>query len=193
VFTSFLNRPTRQIKIPHHVFAQNRHTVASSSISNKMPGRVSTRSARPSASSHLSRKSSVPTLNSRASTASRLSTPTTDVPNDGPESELRTLICAIFGDSQRTTAGHRKLVIRLRKIQEQCCYEPPRGPKNRSEEVEQFEEDGFNSEVGRCIIRVLGVKKAEAAGDRVLWFLGLFLKHASDIGIYYAPCKLMGN
>jgi condensin complex subunit 3 len=151
-----------------------------------MPGRASTRSARPSTSSHLSRKSSVPTLNSRRSTATRFSTPTVDVPDDGPDSELRTIICTIFADSQRTTVGHRKLVIRLRKLQEQGCYESHSGKKKRSEDVEHFGEEDLNAEITRCVIRVLGVKKAELVGDRVIRFLGLFLKHASDNGMTHS-------
>lgn len=48
--------------------------------------------------------------------------------------------------------------------------------------VEGMTEDGFNREVERCILRVVGLKKGEAVGDRVIKFLGLFLRHASDKG-----------
>jgi condensin complex subunit 3 len=101
------------------------------------------------------------------------------VPEETPTSALRMRICGIFSDAQRTTAGHRKSVIKLRKIQEACCYEPT--GNSRGEDGE-FDEDGFNHEVGRCIIRLMAVKKAESAGDRVLRFLGLFLSHASEKG-----------
>ena len=52
-----------------------------------------------------------------------------------------------------------------------------------------IEDDGlaekeFNTEIARCVLRVLGVKKTEGAGDRVIKFLGLFLKVASGKGKY---------
>ncbi|KAA6406508.1 MAG: hypothetical protein FRX48_09673 [Lasallia pustulata] len=139
-----------------------------------MPGRVSTRT---STASRLSRKSSVPTIGSRASTASRISSPTVVIPDEGPSTALRAQICTIFGDAQKTTAGHRKLVISLRKIQEACCYEPTK-PGKKGEA--SFEEDDFNVEIARCVIRLVGVKKSEGVGDRIVRFLGLFLRHASE-------------
>jgi condensin complex subunit 3 len=137
-----------------------------------MPGRVSTRT---STASHISRKSSTQTLNSRRSTTS----PTVAVPQEGPESTLRTQICSIFSDAQRTTAGHRKLVVSLRKVQESCCYESIKPGK---EGREQFDEDDFNVEIARCVIRLMIVKKSEGVGDRIVRFLGFFLRHASDKG-----------
>ncbi|KAI9880867.1 MAG: hypothetical protein M1830_010462 [Pleopsidium flavum] len=145
-----------------------------------MPGRVSTRT---STASGLARKSSAQTLNSRASTVSRISSPATFNPDEGPSSQLRTRICAIFSDAQRTTAGHRKLVINLRKIQEACCYEPTKPGKVE----EDFGEDDFNVEVARCVIRLMAVRKSEAVGDRIVRFLGLFLRHASEKDISLAP------
>src|SRR3954469_24430128 len=117
-----------------------------------MPGRVSaTRSARTSAA--VSHKSSVQTLNSRASTASRVSSPYAEVPDETPENELRTQISSIFRDAQRTTASHRKLVINLRKIQEACCYEPTSSKKNKTG-AEDFDEEQFTTEFTRCVLRV---------------------------------------
>lgn len=140
-----------------------------------MPARVS---ARTSATSRVSRKSSVPTLN--ASTASRLSPDDTEVQEESPTSALRANICAIFGDAQRTTAGHRKLVVNLRKIQETCCYESETQGKRA---LDGYDEEDFNAEVGRCVVRVLPVKKSEGAGDRIVRFLGQFLRHASEKGV----------
>lgn len=142
-----------------------------------MPGRVSTRN---SVASHLSHKSSSQTLASRRSTTTRVSSPTVVVPDEGPSSSLRAQICTIFGDAQRTTAGHRKLAINLRKIQEGCCYEPTnQGSKKGSD----FGEDDFNVEIARCVLRLMGVKKGEGAGDRILRFLGFFLRQASEKGM----------
>ena len=49
---------------------------------------------------------------------------------------------------------------------------------------EDFDEEEFNAEVVRCVVRILGVKKSEPVGDRVIRFLGLFLKHASEKGVF---------
>ena len=118
--------------------------------------------------------------NSAVSRASRKqsSTPVSvsSVPDEGPTTTLRTSICSIFADAQRTTAGHRKLVANLRKTQETCCCEPQtRGKKGR-------EEAEFNTEITRCIIRVVPVRKGEEPADRIVRFLGLFLRHASEKG-----------
>jgi condensin complex subunit 3 len=143
-----------------------------------MPARVSTaRSARTSAA--VSHKSSVQTLNSRASTASRISSPYLEVPEESEENELRTQVSSIFRDAQRTTASHRKLVINLRKIQEACCYEPTSKKKNKTG-AEDFDEQQFTYEFTRCVLRVMPVKKSESVGERSVRFVGLFLRHANE-------------
>lgn len=139
-----------------------------------MPGKAA---ARNSTTSRLPRKSSAQTLASRKSATSRISSPTIIIPDEGPTSTLRTRICDILSAAQRTTAGHRKLVVGLRKIQETCCYE-----QANNQGQEEFGEDDFNVEVARCVIRLMGVKKSESVGDRIVRFLGLFLRHASDKG-----------
>ncbi len=141
-----------------------------------MPGRVSTRSTRTSAA--VSHKSSVQTLNSRASTASRISTPYVEAPEETPENDLRVQVSSIFRDAQRSTAGHRKLVINLRKIQEACCYEPT-SDKNKTG-AEDFDEEQFGHEFTRCVLRIMPVKKSESVGERAIRFIGLFLKHANE-------------
>lgn len=136
-----------------------------------MPGRIA-RSARPSGA--LSSKSSAQTLKS----AGRNSSPVRDIPDEGEDSSLRRVVYGVFGDAQRSTAGHRKLVIQLRKVQEACCYEPVNFKKARWQ-GEDFDESAFNTEVVRCVLRVLAVKKAESVGDRVVRFLGTYLNTAS--------------
>lgn len=131
-----------------------------------MPGRASTR---------IPHKVSLQTLASRKSTTS----PSIVVPEEGPTSTLRTQICNVFSDAQKFAAGHRKLVVGLRKIQEACCYEPTRPGKPGQQE---FNEDNFNVETARCVIRLMGVKRSEGVGDRIVRFLGLFLRHASEKG-----------
>ncbi|KAH3941212.1 hypothetical protein HBH53_205260 [Parastagonospora nodorum] len=138
-----------------------------------MPGRTSTRSTRTSTASTTKRASSA-----------RQSANAVEIPDEGPITSLRTQIAQVFGDAQKTTATQRKLVVNLRKIQEACCYEPPttaKGGKKAPGEVDDdFDEEDFNTEVGRCVIRILGIKKSEPVGDRLIRFLGLFLKFAAE-------------
>ena len=56
----------------------------------------------------------------------------------------------------------------------------PPATKNRSALADSFEEADFNDEVARCVLRTLGVRKAETVGDRVVRFIGLFLRSASE-------------
>ena len=154
----------------------------------------------------LPRKSSVQALKSRLLT--RPSSLSAEIPDEGPHTHLRTQVCNIFASAQRDTTTQRKLVVSLRKIQEACCYEPVRpqlqkqrkktkiaGQRGASagdgdggegegekEEEQSFGEEQFNEEVGRCVLRVLTVKKSEPVGDRVVKFLGLFLNYASEKG-----------
>ncbi len=103
---------------------------------------------------------------------------------------LRSQICTIFADAQRASATQRKLVVGLRKIQETCCYEQANPAKQQLHE--EFSEAQFNNEVGRCMLRVLTVKKSEAVGDRVVRFLGSFLKYGSERGSLSQPRACVG-
>ena len=135
-----------------------------------MPGRISTRARTESGVPH---KSSTQTAGARKSAAS----PTFIVPDEGPSNALRVQICTIFSDVQRTTASHRKSIVSLRKIQEACAYGPTQWGKKSQD---QFTEDDFNVEMARCVIRLMSVKKSESVGDRIIRFLGFFLRHASE-------------
>ncbi|KAL1297786.1 hypothetical protein AAFC00_006322 [Neodothiora populina] len=130
-----------------------------------MPARVAGPSSRGAASARKSAKQ-------------RTASPTSNIPDEGPATLLRNHIQAIFVDAQRSNAAHRKLVINLRKIQEACCYEPLPGKKSHVEY--DFDEDDFNAEIIRCLLRVLVIKKSETVGDRIVKFLGVFLRVASE-------------
>ncbi|KAJ4293305.1 chromosome condensation complex Condensin, subunit G [Kalmusia sp. IMI 367209] len=135
---------------------------------NVMPGRTSTRSARSS------------TAAPRKSAKGRGSTSNVEIPDEGPDIPLRAQIAQIFDDAQNTTATQRKLQTMLRKIQERCCFEPPTTKRKKGHEEEVFDEEQFNDEVTRCVLRILNVKKGVAEADRVIRFVGLFLKHAGE-------------
>ena len=136
-----------------------------------MPGRVSTRTARATVRS------------SKSTPKSNLENNASDVPDEGPTTSLRLQVCAVFSEVQRSNTGQRKLVVGLRKIQEACCYEPTSAKRSNTIEGDYDEED-FNAEVLRSVIRILPVKKSEPVGDGIVRFLGLFLKHATDAGAW---------
>lgn len=102
---------------------------------------------------------------------------------------LRRDVCSIFTDAQRSTTGHRKLVVRLRKLQEACSRISQKSSKKDSKKVqeqvslpteESLPETEFNVEIGRCVLPIVPIKKSEPVGDRILRFLGTFLSHASE-------------
>ncbi|KAL8740558.1 MAG: hypothetical protein Q9190_006759 [Brigantiaea leucoxantha] len=133
-----------------------------------MPARVSPYA---STAAGVSRKSSAQTPRSRRTTAVEI------VRDEGPSTRLRVKVCEILGDAQRSTAGHRKLAVTLRKIQERCCY---KSIDRTAKGAIDFEENDFNVEVARCVLRLMSVKRSERVGDCTLKFLGLFLRLASD-------------
>jgi condensin complex subunit 3 len=149
-----------------------------------MPGRPSVRASRTSTASAISRKSSTQTLKTRGSVSTRTSVYAVEIPDEGESTSLRERVCVIFSDAQRGAVTQRKSAVNLRKIQELCCYETPNPRKHAfAEDAGQYDEADFNEEVGRCALRVLAVKKSEPVGDRLIRFLGLFLKYASEKGL----------
>ncbi|RKF59134.1 Condensin complex subunit 3 [Erysiphe neolycopersici] len=139
-----------------------------------MPTRIS--KSRSQNFKSVSNKASIPALNSRVSTASKIPL---QLLEESPGSGLRAQITAIFSDAQRNLVGHRKLVIKIRRIQEACCYEVENGKKDFYQ-AEGFDEEQFKNEFVRCILRILPVKKIESVGDRVIRFVGLFLRLAHE-------------
>lgn len=150
-----------------------------------MPARVSARST-----SGTSRKTS----SAQPSTGRAGSVPPSiQVPEEPPLPEavpsLRRDVCSIFADAQRSTTGHRKLVVRLRKLQEACSGISQKTSKKDGKKIqepvslpteESLPETEFNVEIGRCVLRIVAIKKSEPVGDRILRFLGTFLSHASE-------------
>ena len=73
-------------------------------------------------------------------------------------------------------------MVTLRKIQEGYITGSPVERAEKGQEQERLEEDDFNVEFTRCVIRLMGVKKSEGVGDRLVRFVGFFLRHASGKG-----------
>ncbi|KAM7223614.1 Nuclear condensing complex subunit [Rhypophila decipiens] len=119
------------------------------------------------------------TRSTRTSTASRASSAANvDYPTETPDNALRTQVATVFREAQKTTASHRKLIVKMRKIQEACCFEPT-SAKNKSA-ASDFSEDDFNTEFVRCVLRVMPIKKSEGVGEKTIRFIGLFLRHAVE-------------
>ncbi|RKF56485.1 Condensin complex subunit 3 [Golovinomyces cichoracearum] len=142
-----------------------------------MPARIS--KSRSQDFRSLANKPSVQTLNSRASIGTRSSSRVIEAIEERPESELRTQVASIFSDTQRHTAGHRKLAIRLRKIQDACNHKVENEQENYHR-PESFNDENFKDEFTRCVLRVMPVKKSEIVGERIIRFIGLFLKLAIE-------------
>ncbi|EFX00217.1 nuclear condensin complex subunit [Grosmannia clavigera kw1407] len=119
----------------------------------------------------------------KTSMASRASSVTNvDVPPETEDNALRAKVVPIFREAQKNTASHRKLAVTLRKMQEACCYEPTSvsRPSAAAAGSADFHEDDFNAEFVRCVLRVMPVRKAEPVGDKVVRFVGLFLRLAIE-------------
>lgn len=138
----------------------------------------STMPPRASRAGRASTKASTAAANARASTAgSRQSSLNVDAPEDAPDNELRTQVATVFRDAQRNTATHRKSAVTLRKLQEACCYEPTTAKKTAAAD---FDEEAFNTEFVRCVLRVMPVKKSESVGEKTIRFVGVFMRHSID-------------
>jgi condensin complex subunit 3 len=147
-----------------------------------MPGRQSVRASRASAASGTASRKTSTTTKPRAS-STRSSTYAIEIPDEGDATSLRDKVSAIFSDAQRGVTTQRKSAVNLRKIQELCCYETPNPSKHAfADDATDYDENDFNQEIGRCVLRILVVKKSEPVGDRLMKFLGFFLKHSSDKG-----------
>jgi condensin complex subunit 3 len=148
-----------------------------------MPGRPSVRANRAAAAAGtISRKTSAQEKKTRAS-STRSSTNAVEVPDEGPVTSLREKVSAIFGDAQRGVTTQRKAAVSLRKIQELCCYETPNPRKHAfADDAQEYDESDFSEEVARCLLRILAIKKSEPAGDKLVKFLGFFLKYAAEKG-----------
>lgn len=84
--------------------------------------------------------------------------------------QLRTLVSQAFQESQRTIAGHRKLIVSLTNIQERA--------------VTADLETEFNKTFCKCLNRVLPVKRTEKAADRVVKLVEGFSRFIQE------KCKL---
>lgn len=97
-------------------------------------------------------------------------------PSVEPYGPLQTAVAGIFLQAQKTTAGHRKLVINLRAIFDQCLSGT--GPVGSTIGVNGRKGEKLFAQVFfRFLNRALVVKKSEVVGDRCLRVADMFVRN----------------
>lgn len=94
---------------------------------------------------------------------------------------LPTVIPTIFEQVQHTTANHRKNLVSLRKIQEQCSLIT----ETTSAGQRLTGEKAFRSAFIDMLNRVLPVKKGVAVADRVVKFVASYVAYTTEQGEFY--------
>ncbi|RYZ87764.1 MAG: hypothetical protein EOP04_10940 [Proteobacteria bacterium] len=91
---------------------------------------------------------------------------------------IGTQLAPIFDQVQHTTANHRKNLVSLRKIQEQCSSITEPTPKG----LKLIGEKAFNTELIGMVNRILSIKKGEAVADRVVKFVAGYVAYTTEQG-----------
>jgi condensin complex subunit 3 len=91
---------------------------------------------------------------------------------------ISTQLAPIFDQVQHTTANHRKNLVSLRKIQEQCSSITEPTPKG----LKLIGEKAFNTELIGMVNRILSIKKGEAVADRVVKFVAGYVAYTTEQG-----------
>lgn len=88
------------------------------------------------------------------------------------------LIGPIFDQVQNTVANHRKNLVSLRNIQEQCSGITADGPKG----LRAIGEKAFNAAFIDMVNRILPVKKGVAVADRAVKFVASYVAYTTEQG-----------
>ncbi|WRT70673.1 uncharacterized protein IL334_007671 [Kwoniella shivajii] len=89
---------------------------------------------------------------------------------------LPTLLPPIFEQVQHTTANHRKNIVSLHKIQNQCSTITENTPKG----IKLLGERAFNNGFIEMVNRVLPVKKGVSVADRVVKFIAGYVAYGTE-------------
>lgn len=98
---------------------------------------------------------------------------------------LPILLPPIFEQAQHTVANHRKNLVSLRKVQEECSTITeitPRGTKLVGEKA-------FNTAFIDMVNRILTVKKGVAVADRVVKFIASYVAYTTEQGEWPAAMR----
>jgi condensin complex subunit 3 len=98
-----------------------------------------------------------------------------------PSSEkLRESIAAIFDQVQLTLANHRKNCVALYKLHQQAATITQ--PSRKDSVIKLAGEKAFDDVFVDMVNRVLVVKKGPATADRVVKFVGSYVKFMNEKG-----------
>lgn len=103
---------------------------------------------------------------------------------------LPSLLPPIFDQAQQTTANHRKNIVYLRKIHEQCATIVEEISNDR---IKLTGEKAFNSLFFDMVNRVLTVKKGVAVADRVVKFVANYVSYCTETGMPFLHSLLLYN
>ncbi|WVN89766.1 uncharacterized protein L203_104996 [Cryptococcus depauperatus CBS 7841] len=93
------------------------------------------------------------------------------------------LLPPIFEQVQQTTANHRKNIVHLRKIQDQCASFTEETPKG----IKLIGEKAFNTLFIDMVNRILPVRKGVAVADRVVKFVASYVAYATEMDLSGRP------
>ena len=88
------------------------------------------------------------------------------------------LLGPIFDQVQNTVANHRKNLVSLRNIQEQCSGITAVGPRG----LRAIGEKAFNALFIDMVNRILPVKKGVAVADRAVKFVASYVAYTTEQG-----------
>lgn len=103
---------------------------------------------------------------------------------------LPSLLPPIFDQAQQTTANHRKNIVYLRKIHEQCATIVEEISNDR---IKLTGEKAFNSLFFDMVNRVLTVKKGVAVADRIVKFVANYVSYCTETGMPFLHSLLLYN
>ena len=91
---------------------------------------------------------------------------------DGLEEE----IVRIFEQAQANVASHKKNVVQLHKLHSQAARQLQQSPKG----IRLVGENNFQRAIEDAVYKVLPLKKGTLVADRIVKFIGLFVKFTME-------------
>jgi len=102
---------------------------------------------------------------------------------------LRTSICRIFDQASGNVANHRKNFVELHKVHTELAQFTEPFMKGKRELVKLVGEKDFQDTFKRNLARIFPLKKGESTGDRIVKFVGGYIRHLNEKGLSYDPYR----